>query len=100
MRPVVTNVLDKYIVLVNDVLTAVTKMEESLKRLKKVREKGGKGEVGVKVEGLTDDDKIRLQISMDVEYFCAEIEKMGVTELDQVDQIRTVVKDATSGANL
>jgi len=100
IRPVVVNVLDKYIILVRDVLMAVTKMEESLRRLKKVREKGGKGEVGVKVEGFTDDDKIRMQIYLDVEYFCREVGKLGMEELEQVEQIRIVVKEATNVLNV
>ena len=64
-----------------------------------MREKGGKGEVGVKVGGLTDDDKIRMQISLDVEYFCGEVGKLGVEGLDQVEEIRTVVREATDGLN-
>ena len=46
-------------------LANVSKMEESLRKLKKVRERGGAGagERGTK-EGdrLSDDDKIRLQV--------------------------------------
>ena len=47
-------------------------MEESLKKLKKVRERGGAsggagaGRAGA---GLSDDDKIRLQLYIDVMYF-------------------------------
>ena len=47
-------------------LANVSKMEESLRKLKKVRERGGAGagERGTK-EGdrLSDDDKIRLQVN-------------------------------------
>ena len=44
----------------------VSKMEESLRKLKKVRERGGAGagERGTKEgDGLSDDDKIRLQVN-------------------------------------
>ena len=45
-------------------LTAVKKMEDSLKRLKKGRgtEKSGS-------QGLTDDDKIRQQLILDIGYY-------------------------------
>lgn len=45
-------------------------MEESLRRLKKV--KGQQNQQSASIEsgkGLTDDDKIRLQIQLDVNYF-------------------------------
>ena len=47
-------------------------MEESLKKLKKVRERGGAGGVagaGKAGAGLSDDDKIRLQLYLDVMFF-------------------------------
>lgn len=45
-------------------LTSVKKMEESLKRLKKA--KSGSGATS---QGLSDDDKIRLQLYVDVTQF-------------------------------
>lgn len=45
-----------------DVLTSVKKMEDSLKRLKKVR--GTDKSVGN--QGMTDDDKIRQQLILDI----------------------------------
>ena len=47
-----------------DVLTSVRKMEESLKRLKR-----GKGASNAAQQGMTDDDKIRLQLYLDVQQF-------------------------------
>ena len=44
-------------------LTSVKKMEESLKRLKKVRG----SEKASSTQGLSDDDKIRSQIIIDIE---------------------------------
>ena len=47
-------------------------MEESLRKLKKVRERGGAGGgqgAGKAGGGLSDDDKIRLQIYVDVMFF-------------------------------
>ena len=53
-------------------MSSVHKMEESLRRLKKARDRGlntGAESSG----GLSDDDKIRLQISLDVEYFGQQV---------------------------
>ena len=49
-----------------------SQMEESLRKLKKVRERGGAGAgqgAGKAGGGLSDDDKIRLQIYVDVMFF-------------------------------
>ena len=46
-------------------LTSVKKMEDSLKRLKKAR--GGHTSSGS--QGMSDDDKIRLQFEIDVKGF-------------------------------
>lgn len=54
----------RYLSITNDVLTSVRKMEESLKRLK--RAKGSSASSG---QGLSDDDKIRLQLFLDVQTF-------------------------------
>lgn len=53
-------------------LSSVHKMEESLKRLKRARDRGMQagGEVA---GGLSDDDKIRLQICLDVEYLGEQV---------------------------
>ena len=52
----------RYYTVTSDVLTSVKKMEDSLKRLKKVRgtEKAGGS------QGMTDDDKIRQQLILDI----------------------------------
>ncbi|KAK4311017.1 hypothetical protein Pmani_017456 [Petrolisthes manimaculis] len=68
LTQVCTDVSEQYRTLTYDVLSSVHKMEESLKRLKRARDRGTQagGEV---TGGLSDDDKIRLQICLDVEYF-------------------------------
>uniref|UniRef100_A0A0B7BG98 Conserved oligomeric Golgi complex subunit 2 n=1 Tax=Arion vulgaris TaxID=1028688 RepID=A0A0B7BG98_9EUPU len=59
----------------SEVLTSTKKMEESLRRLKKARggdkekEKGG---------GISDSDKIRSQIIIDIKTFLGQVEIMGV----------------------
>jgi hypothetical protein len=56
---------------VQEVLISVQRMEESLKRLKKV-----KGQTQPQLENskiVSDDDKIRLQIQTDVNFFSAKV---------------------------
>lgn len=56
----------------SDILHSVRKMEESLKRLKQARKTtptnpGGSG------GGMSDDDKIRLQLALDVAYLGEQV---------------------------
>ncbi|XP_062429660.1 conserved oligomeric Golgi complex subunit 2 isoform X1 [Rhea pennata] len=67
----------KYCETVSDVLSSVKKMEESLKRLKQARKTASPSPVGTN-GGMSDDDKIRLQLALDVEYFGDQIQKMGL----------------------
>ena len=52
----------RYLAVTSDVLTSVKKMEESLRRLRTAR---GTGSAGGS-QGMSDDDKIRLQLCLDV----------------------------------
>ncbi|XP_025946490.1 conserved oligomeric Golgi complex subunit 2 [Apteryx rowi] len=67
----------KYCETVSDVLSSVKKMEESLKRLKQARRTATPSPVGTN-GGMSDDNKIRLQLALDVEYFGDQIQKMGL----------------------
>lgn len=71
----------KYWETVSDILHSVRKMEESLKRLKQARKTtptnpGGSG------GGMSDDDKIRLQLALDVAYLGEQIQKLGLQTKD------------------
>ncbi|OBS82539.1 hypothetical protein A6R68_23478, partial [Neotoma lepida] len=57
----------KYFETVSDVLNSVKKMEESLKRLKQARRAPATNPVSSS-GGMSDDDKIRLQLALDVEF--------------------------------
>lgn len=63
--------IHRYYAQVKEVLVAVQLMEESLRRLKKVK---GQNAVSDSSSGLTDDDKIRLQLQLDVDFF---VQKVG-----------------------
>lgn len=56
----------------SDVLNSVKKMEESLKRLKQARKTTPANPIGPG-GGMSDDDKIRLQLALDVEYLGEQV---------------------------
>ncbi|XP_017897773.1 PREDICTED: conserved oligomeric Golgi complex subunit 2 isoform X2 [Capra hircus] len=72
----------KYYETVSDVLNSVRKMEESLKRLKQARRATPASPAGLSGGGMSDDDKIRLQLALDVAYLGEQIEKMGLQTKD------------------
>ncbi|KAF6073196.1 component of oligomeric golgi complex 2 [Phyllostomus discolor] len=74
----------KYYETVSDVLHSVKKMEESLKRLKQARKTNPANPSGSSSGGggMSDDDKIRLQLALDVEYLGEQIQKMGLQTKD------------------
>ncbi|XP_012586281.1 PREDICTED: conserved oligomeric Golgi complex subunit 2 [Condylura cristata] len=72
----------KYYETVSDVLNSVKKMEESLKRLKQARKTTPTNPVCSSAGGMSDDDKIRLQLALDVEYLGLQIQKMGLQTKD------------------
>lgn len=72
----------KYYETVSDVLNSVRKMEESLKRLKQARRTTPASSAGLSGGGMSDDDKIRRQLALDVAYLGEQIEKMGLRTKD------------------
>ncbi|KAH0519885.1 Conserved oligomeric Golgi complex subunit 2 [Microtus ochrogaster] len=71
----------RYFETVSDVLNSVKKMEESLKRLKQARRTPATNPVSSS-GGMSDDDKIRLQLALDVEFLGEQIQKMGLQTND------------------
>lgn len=71
----------RYFETVSDVLNSVKKMEESLKRLKQARRAPATNPVSSS-GGMSDDDKIRLQLALDVEFLGEQIQKMGLQTND------------------
>uniref|UniRef100_A0ABM5FWN7 Conserved oligomeric Golgi complex subunit 2 n=2 Tax=Pogona vitticeps TaxID=103695 RepID=A0ABM5FWN7_9SAUR len=67
----------KYFETISDILSSVKKMEESLKRLKQARKTVIANSLSSN-GGMSDDNKIRLQLALDVEYFGLQIQKMGL----------------------
>ena len=80
VHPVFTQLLlvhllcNRYRVITSDVLTSIKRTEDSLMRLKRSRKQlgSGSGGQGSNQEGqcvISDDDKIRLQFTLDTEEF-------------------------------
>ncbi|KAG0432683.1 hypothetical protein HPB47_020624 [Ixodes persulcatus] len=64
-------VTKQYTLLTQEVLVSVRKMEDSLKRLKRARDR-----TPVPEGAASDDDKIRLQLCLDVQHFGAQMEEL------------------------
>lgn len=82
----------------NDVLTSVQKTEESLRRLKNLREKSGSASQGnTPASGMSDDDKIRLQLHVDICTWCEEIEKLGIERkaINKLNELIKMVEECT-----
>lgn len=69
---------ERYYETVSDVLSSVQKMEESLKRLKQARKSAAPSSMGTTSGGISDDNKIRLQLALDVEYLWEQVQKLGL----------------------
>ncbi|XP_054927704.1 conserved oligomeric Golgi complex subunit 2 isoform X2 [Dermacentor andersoni] len=69
---VLEEVTKQYMTVTKDVLVSVKKMEDSLKRLKRARDRTPLPEGAA-----SDDDKIRLQLYIDVEHFGVKMEELG-----------------------
>uniref|UniRef100_H2YCH6 Conserved oligomeric Golgi complex subunit 2 n=1 Tax=Ciona savignyi TaxID=51511 RepID=H2YCH6_CIOSA len=97
LTQVATPVTDRFHQVVSEVLTSVRKMEESLIRLQKMRS-GGKSSSGnlASLAGLSDDDKIRLQLFIDVTSFGKQMSDCGanVTEIPIYQKLLHLVEEA------
>ncbi|XP_058450646.1 conserved oligomeric Golgi complex subunit 2 [Malaya genurostris] len=85
---------------VEEVLTSVQKTEESLRRLKSLRDRNSASTAAASsssTTAMTDDDKIRLQLQVDVICFVQEIERIGLArgEIEKLDDLMRLVEEAT-----
>lgn len=62
-----TNFHIRYVAYVDDVMKAIKKTEESLRKLKKIRDPNYKVN--------SDDDKIRSQLTLDIDYLLLAVSK-------------------------
>lgn len=91
----------RYYAAVTDVLTSVKKTEESLRRLKNLREKTSNSNPNAASSsnsgGMSDDDKIRLQLHVDISTWTNEIEKMHVhrSDVDKLNELNELVQNCS-----
>ncbi|XP_014670067.1 PREDICTED: conserved oligomeric Golgi complex subunit 2-like isoform X2 [Priapulus caudatus] len=89
---IIQRLSEQYYTVTSDVVTSVRKMEDSLKRLKKGRK------MSTFTQGMSDDDKIRLQISLDVEQLGREIDDLEVNK-EGLPQYTALLQLAASAQN-
>jgi len=85
----------KFLEIVGEVLNNVKKMEESLLKLQKMRKKT---QTTVQKSGVSDDDKIRTQLRLDVDHFVDTFVSCGVklettTELQNLKNISESIQE-------
>lgn len=98
LQIVFSKLTTQYYAAVSEVLTSVQKTEESLRRLKNLRERSGAMVSSTSErQGISDDDKIRLQLQVDVIYWGKEIGEFGIdlNTIESLSQLRQLVEDAT-----
>jgi len=97
-RDVIDDVNQRYTALAEELLTSVKKTESSLKRLKKTRPGEAAGEAGAAgaAAGMSDSDKINLQLYLDVQEHGRQISRFGLVaeELQSYTQLLTTVTPA------
>lgn len=95
----ISNMTSRYYMAVDELLTSIKKTEESLLRLKQQR-KAAAGQSGVtpglKINEVSDENKIRKQIYLDAEEYGVQIKSMNVPVEEFLEYVQ--LKDITSKA--
>uniref|UniRef100_A0A1I8ND49 Conserved oligomeric Golgi complex subunit 2 n=2 Tax=Musca domestica TaxID=7370 RepID=A0A1I8ND49_MUSDO len=95
---VLNKITADYLEAVKEVLTSVQKTEESLRRLRSLK---GNGQQPMPAAGgtMSDDDKIRLQLRVDVSSWTNELSKLGFmpTDVAQLMELNNVVEESIKG---
>lgn len=81
-------------------LTSVQKTEESLRRLKNLREKSAQQAnqpLSTTGQPMSDDDKIRLQLQLDILFYLSQIEghQLVRSDVEKLDQLVQLIADFT-----
>ncbi|XP_065372625.1 conserved oligomeric Golgi complex subunit 2 [Calliphora vicina] len=106
VKKVLESVLNKitkdYLLAVNEVLTSVQKTEESLRRLRNL--KGGAStatlaNTAASSGAMSDDDKIRLQLRVDVSSWTNELSKLDFmpSDVDKLLELNSIVEESIKG---
>ncbi|XP_037946557.1 conserved oligomeric Golgi complex subunit 2-like, partial [Teleopsis dalmanni] len=94
---VVKKITADYYLAVSDVLTSVQKTEESLKRLRNLKSNISQGAGPTSVtNAMTDDDKIRLQLRVDVIGWTAELALLHFepTDVEKLLELNNIVEES------
>ncbi|XP_017141250.1 conserved oligomeric Golgi complex subunit 2 [Drosophila miranda] len=97
LSEVASHITKAYFNVVKDVLTSVQKTEESLRRLRNVKSGGSATQTpSGNSASMSDDDKIRLQLRVDVTTWSQELSKLNfqATQFDQLLQLTNMVEDS------
>ncbi|KMQ97057.1 conserved oligomeric golgi complex subunit 2, partial [Lasius niger] len=92
-----SSLTESYLLFVTDVLTSVQKTEESLRRLKKIRDKST-GILPSESQGTSDDEKIRIQLKVDVDGYANMIKDLNISTTnihhlqELIDAVEAAVK--------
>lgn len=99
---VMSAVTEQYYGAVDDVLTSVHKTEESLRRLKKMRDRSVAGAVVNESKGVGDDDKIRQQLAIDVLCYRDGVTSLGLDKQDvaKLEELVALVESARDSKNI
>ncbi|XP_077290778.1 conserved oligomeric Golgi complex subunit 2 [Arctopsyche grandis] len=86
----------QYYIAVDDVLTSVQKTEDSLRRLKQIRDRPS--QQNFEKAGVSDDDKIRIQLKVDVEAYRSLLIEVRVDpeKVERLSDLLTLTDKATS----
>nr|XP_006817460.1 PREDICTED: conserved oligomeric Golgi complex subunit 2-like [Saccoglossus kowalevskii] len=92
---ILTLLTQEYFGVTSDVLDSVRKMEESLKKLKMRKVTSVSN---FSANGMSDDDKIRLQLALDVRQFAEEMDNLGIksSDIPKYDSLSELVKNAAT----
>lgn len=92
--------ISSYYKYVEDVLTSVQKTEESLRRLKQIREKTAQqsSESG----GTTDGEKIRLQLRVDITSYAAlaQAVRIDINTMHKYKELNSMVTEAVKSIDI
>lgn len=99
LEQVFVRITKEYYTSVTDVLTSVQKTEESLRRLKNLKEKSTNQQSSTApasgVGTMSDDDKIRLQLRVDVAAWTKELANLNFmpTQIDKLMDLNNMVEE-------
>ncbi|XP_030564232.1 conserved oligomeric Golgi complex subunit 2 [Drosophila novamexicana] len=97
LAEVCSNITKAYFNVVSDVLTSVQKTEESLRRLRNLKSgASSNAPASGSTASVSDDDKIRLQLRVDVAAWTLELSKLNFkpTQIDKLLDLSSMVEDS------